>query len=163
MIHRPGTASTGVSRLIGAEPEAVYAALTDPDALAQWLPPAPMRGRIEAFDGRVGGGYRMVLCYPPDQRAHRGKSCELEDRVRVRFVELDPPRRIAQTVGFESPDPAFAGEMTMVWALEAAAGGTKVTVTSANLPPGLKAEDNDEGARISLEQLARRLETGPFP
>jgi uncharacterized protein YndB with AHSA1/START domain len=27
-----------------------------------------------------------------------------------------------------------------------------------NLPPGLRAEDNDAGARLSLEQLARRFE-----
>jgi hypothetical protein len=27
-----------------------------------------------------------------------------------------------------------------------------------NLPPGLRAEDNEAGSRLSLEQLARRFE-----
>jgi hypothetical protein len=37
-------------------------------------------------------------------------------------------------------------------------GGTEVTLAFENLPPGLRAEDNDAGARVSLEQLARRFE-----
>lgn len=37
-------------------------------------------------------------------------------------------------------------------------GGTEVTLEFTNLPPGLRPEDNDEGARLSLEQLARRFE-----
>jgi len=34
-------------------------------------------------------------------------------------------------------------------------GGTEVTLVFKNLP-GLRAEDNEAGARLSLEQLARR-------
>lgn len=35
---------------------------------------------------------------------------------------------------------------------------TEVTLLCQNLPPGLRPEDNDTGARMSLEQLARRVE-----
>ncbi|HXA39249.1 MAG TPA: SRPBCC domain-containing protein [Phenylobacterium sp.] len=149
--------AAGVSQLVAAEPQVVWAAFMDPVALVEWLPPARMTGTIHDFDARVGGGYRMSLLYPPDERAFQGKSAEREDRVAVRFVELSPPRRIVQAVSFESPDPAFHGEMTMTWTFEPVAGGTKVTVTSENLPPGLQAEDNNEGARLSLAQLARRF------
>lgn len=48
--------------------------------------------------------------------------------------------------------------MTMTWTFEAAPGGTQVTVASESLPSGVRREDNDEGARLSLEQLARRFE-----
>src|SRR4051794_22497317 len=48
------------SHLLEAEPERVYAALVDADALLAWLPPIGMTAR---FDGRLGGGYRMVLAY----------------------------------------------------------------------------------------------------
>jgi hypothetical protein len=34
-----------------------------------------------------------------------------------------------------------------------------VTLLFENLPPGLRPEDNDEGARLSLAQLARRFES----
>jgi len=37
-------------------------------------------------------------------------------------------------------------------------GGTEVTFTCTNLPPGLRAEDNEAGTRLSLAQLARRFE-----
>lgn len=147
----------GVSQLVAAAPEAVWAAFMDPAALVQWLPPAQMTGAIRDFDGRIGGGYRMSLTYPPDERTFRGKATEREDRVAVRFVALSPPWRAVEAIAFESPDAAFQGEMTMTWTFEPAAGGTRVTVVSENLPPGLRAEDNDEGARISLAQLAARF------
>jgi uncharacterized protein YndB with AHSA1/START domain len=147
----------GVSQFVAAPPEAVWAAFMDPAALVAWLPPAQMTGAIEDFDGRVGGGYRMTLTYPPDERDFRGKTTEREDRVTVRFVALSPPRLAVEAISFESPEAAFHGEMTMAWTFEPAPGGTRVTVVTENLPPGLRAEDNDEGARISLAQLARRF------
>ena len=148
---------SGASKVVGARPEEVYAAFTDPDALVAWLPPAPMTGRMHRFDARVGGGYRMSLVYPPTERTVRGKTTDREDVVEVRFVELTPPRSIVEAVRFVSPDPAFAGEMTLTVTLEPVADGTEVTLAFANLPPGLRPEDNDAGARASLEQLARHF------
>ena len=60
---------TRTSRVIRARPEELYAAFLDPTALVDWLPPAEMTGEIHEFDARVGGGYRMSLFYPPDERA----------------------------------------------------------------------------------------------
>ncbi len=151
-------ASTRTSRLIKASPEAIYHAFMDPAVLVDWRPPARMTGRIHAFDGRVGGGYGMSLFYPPDEQAFRGKTADREDRVEVRFVELIPPRRIVETVSFVTDDPSLMGEMAMTATFEPASGGTEVTLAFDNLPPGLRPEDNDAGARLSLEQLARRLE-----
>jgi uncharacterized protein YndB with AHSA1/START domain len=137
-------------RVIGARPEELYAAFLDPAALVDWLPPAEMTGEIHEFDARVGGGYRMSLFYPPDERSFRGKTSDREDSVNVRFVELMPPRRIVEAVSFVTTDPAFFGEMTMTATFEEVSGGTEVTLTFANLPPGLRAEDNEAGARLSL-------------
>jgi uncharacterized protein YndB with AHSA1/START domain len=150
--------STRVTRLVEAAPEAVYAAFVDPAALLAWLPPAGMTGQIHAFDARVGGGYRMSLFYPPEERNFRGKSAEREDRVEVRFVELDPPRRIVQTARFETDAPSLMGEMLMTTTFEPVGGGTEVAVLHENLPPGLRPEDDEAGGRISLDQLARRFQ-----
>jgi hypothetical protein len=79
--------------------------------------------------------------------------------VKVRFVELTPPRKIVQAGRFVTTDPAFFGEMTMTATFEEVPGGTEVTLVFENLPPGLRAEDNDAGARLSLEQLARRFDS----
>ena len=154
-----GTGSR-ISRVVRARPEELYAAFLDPAALVDWLPPAEMTGEIHEFDARVGGGYRMSLFYPPDEHAFRGKTSDREDMVNVRFVELAPPRLIVEIVSFVSADPAFLGEMTMTATFEEVSGGTEVTLLFENLPRGLRPEDNETGARLSLEQLARRIE-GP--
>jgi uncharacterized protein YndB with AHSA1/START domain len=117
-----------------------------------------MTGEIREFDARVGGGYRMSLFYPPDERYFRGKTSDREDMVNVRFVEFAPPRRIVEAGSFVTTDPAFLGEMTMIATFEEVSGGTEVTLGFENLPPGLPAEDNQAGARLSLEQLAQRFE-----
>src|SRR5262245_10775392 len=158
MTVMPAGTSTRVSRVIQAPPEEIYRAFMDPTALVAWLPPGEMTGTIHRFDARVGGGYRMSLFYPPTERDRRGKTSAHEDMVTVRFVDLVPPRKIVQAVTFHTSDPALTGEMTIVVTLDRAAGGTEVTFACTNLPPGLRAEDNEAGSRLSLEQLARRFE-----
>jgi uncharacterized protein YndB with AHSA1/START domain len=101
MAEKHAGASTRTSRVIKASPEELYAAFMDPATLVAWLPPAEMTGKIHGFDARAGGGYRMSLFYPPDERSFRGKTSDREDRVNVRFVELAPPRRIVEAVTFD--------------------------------------------------------------
>jgi len=60
-------AGTRTSRFIKAPSEILYRAFTDPSALAFWLAPGDMTGKVHEFDARVGGGYRMSLFYPPAQ------------------------------------------------------------------------------------------------
>lgn len=158
MTEEHAGAWTRASRVIRAPPEELYAAFLDPAALVDWLPPAGMTGEIHEFDARVGGGYRMSLFYPPEERAFRGKTSDREDMVKVRFVELEPPRRIVEAVSFVTADPAFFSEMTLTATFEQVSGGTEVTLVFKNLPTGLRAEDNEAGSRLSLEQLARRFE-----
>lgn len=76
----------------------------------------------------------------------------------MRFVELAPACRIVEAVNFHTTDPALFGEMTIEVRFEEVSGGTEVTFLCTNLPPGLRAEDNEAGSRLSLEQLARRFE-----
>lgn len=158
MTAERAAGSTRTSRLIKARAEDLYAAFVDPVALVAWLPPGEMTGVIHDFDARVGGGYRMSLFYPADERGFRGKTAEREDLVEVRFLELAPPSRLVEAVTFVTSDPALRGEMTLTATFEELRGGTEVTLLFENLPPGLRPEDNDAGARLSLEQLARRFE-----
>ncbi|MDB5524990.1 MAG: Activator of Hsp90 ATPase 1 family protein [Rhizobium sp.] len=148
-------ASTRTSKFVKATALQIYRAFMDPAILVSWLPPAEMTGKIHAFDGRVGGGYRMSLFYPESETKFRGKTADREDRVDVRFLELTPPVKIVEAITFDTIDPALMGEMTMTATLETVADGTQVTLVFENLPPGVKPEDNDAGARLSLDQLAR--------
>ena len=161
MAQDPLGRSTRASKAIKASPAAVFAAFMDPAVLVAWLPPADMTGRIHEFDGRVGGGYRMSLFYPPSERSFRGKTSEREDMVSVRFVDLQPARRIVEQVRFHTTDPALLGEMTITISFEEVSDGTEVTLLCSNLPPGLRTEDNEAGSRLSLEQLARHFENRP--
>jgi uncharacterized protein YndB with AHSA1/START domain len=78
--------------------------------------------------------------------------------VDVRFVELQPSRRIVEIVTFQSPDPDFAGEMRIEIRFDAYRGGTEVTFICTDIPSGIRPEDNDTGTQESLAQLARYLE-----
>ena len=146
--------TTRASRLIPAAPEAVWDALMDPGILVQWLPPGDMTGQMHAFDGRVGGGFEMSLYYPEDGSEDVGKTAEREDRTRVRFAAIKPGRQVVWAVLFDTDDPALKGEMTITVSLEPAPGGTRVTMLSENLPPGLRPADNKEGSKESLKKLA---------
>jgi uncharacterized protein YndB with AHSA1/START domain len=145
------------SRDVPASAERVYAALTDPEALAAWLPPDGMTGRFEHYDARPGGSYRMVLTYD-DPSGAPGKTTADADVVEARFVELVPDTRIVTEVDFVSDDPAFAGTMTGAWTLEPTADGTRVTITAHNVPDGISAEAHAEGLASSLLNLEAYLE-----
>jgi uncharacterized protein YndB with AHSA1/START domain len=158
MTEANSSGRTRTSRVIKAPREVLYRAFTEPAALAIWLSPGEMTGKVHEFDARVGGRYRMSLFYPASEQEHRGKTSEREDRFTARFVELTPPSKIVEAISFDSVDPAFAGEMTMEVTFEERNGGTEVTISFENLPPGIRPEDNDAGTRSSLEKLASFVE-----
>lgn len=156
-------ATTQNSLDITATQEAIYRAFTDPAALAVWLAPGEMTGKVHSFDLRVGGGYQMSLFYPHSEKESRGKTSEKEDRFTARFVELTPPKRIVQAITFDSDDPAFSGEMIMDVTLEIRDTATRVAILFRNIPPGIRPEDNQAGTQSTLEKLARYVEGNLSP
>jgi uncharacterized protein YndB with AHSA1/START domain len=127
--------STEVSRVINAPPATVFQAFLDQDAVATWLPPGEMRGVIHAFEPREGGAFSMSLVYPASDKSARGKTSASTDTFQGRFVKLIPNTQIVWAVRFKSPDPAFAGEMTVKTTLASAGTGTMVTMLCENVPP----------------------------
>ncbi len=146
------------SRVIDAPVARVFTALVDRDALETWLPPGGMTARFERFDPRPGGSYRLVLTYA-DPSGARGKSSADADIVEARYVDIVPGDRVVQAVDFVSDDPAFAGTMTMTWAVRAGDGGTRVEIIAADVPDGISADDHAAGLTSSLDGLARYLES----
>lgn len=140
------------SRVIRATRQAIYRAFADPAALVAWLPPKGMRAKLESFDLRPGGGYRMVLTY--ENPTTPGKATADSDIVEVRFTDIRPNERIVQQVEFESEDAAFAGVMTMTWRLATVPEGTEVTIRCDNVPSGIRKEDHCAGLRSTLANLA---------
>ena len=145
------------SLIVAAPPDEVYAAFAQPDALITWLPPDDMTGRVLEYDFREGGRYGIELTYGQDAPAGGGKTTGRTDVTRGRFLTLIHDARIVQSVDFDSPDPALAGQMTMTWSFDRVATGTRVTVTAEDVPPGIGEADHHAGLRSSLENLARHL------
>ena len=145
------------SRVIKATPEEVYRAFVTPDAMSAWRAPMGMRMRVEAFEPREGGAFRLRLDYEGDDHGP-GKSSAGADVVEGRFAALDPNRRIVERVDFQSEDPAFAGTMTVTTTLTATAEGTEVSIRCDDVPPGIGESDHEAGMASSLENLARYVE-----
>lgn len=146
------------SRVIATPPATVYAALLDPRSLEAWLPPNGMRGRVEQWDPRPGGGFRMTLTYL-DVAGSPGKTSDATDVVDVEFVDLAPPERVVQRAVFEADDPSYAGTMTMTWSLAATDGGTEVIVTATGVPAGIDQAVHEAAISSSLDNLAAYVET----
>jgi uncharacterized protein YndB with AHSA1/START domain len=142
---------------VAAPLERVWSALVDPDQLRAWLPPEGMSGRFDRFDCRPGGSYRMVLTYTDASGSPR-KSSGGSDLVEARFLDVVAGERVVQAVDFVSDNPAFAGTMTMTWAVTAVEGGTRVDITADHVPDGISADDHAAGMESSLANLAAHVE-----
>lgn len=140
-------------QLATAAPDAIWAALTDPTRVALWLPPEGMTAHVHDWQARPGGRLRVTLSYR-DAAANPGKTGEGGDEVEGRFLDVEAPWHLAWTTRFASDDPAFAGEMTMVWTLLPEGLGTRIAVEARDVPMGISPEDHAEGLAASLRQLA---------
>jgi uncharacterized protein YndB with AHSA1/START domain len=158
MGHEIGGRVDSASRMIEAPPRNIYEAFIDLNALVSWLPPKGMTARLDGYEPREGGRYRMILTYDQTDHSAPGKTSEHSDAVRGRFLELIPNERIVQLVEFESKDPAFTGEMKMTWTFTAAPAGTRVSVRCENVPEGIRPEDHEAGLKSTLENLAALTE-----
>jgi uncharacterized protein YndB with AHSA1/START domain len=119
---------------IDAKPETVYTYLTDPDRMAAWS------GRVAAMDARPGGILRVD---------HNGF-----DIMCGEFVELDPPRRVVFTWGWESlADQTRPGASTVTVTLEPDGDGTRLHLRHEGLAE-MDVQAHGEGWDLFLGRLA---------
>lgn len=149
-----------ISRRIAASPEAVYAALLNPAAVARWRVPYDMTSEVHELQAHEGGAIHVSLSYRDESRA--GKTGGHTDTYRGRFVELVPGRRVVEAIEFETADASISGEMLITTTLaELPDGGTEIELAFEGLPPGVRPEDNEQGTRMALDRLASLLEARP--
>ncbi len=141
-----------VSRFIAADTGTIYAALTDPHAMAHWRAPGGMRGEVLSSDARPGGSFRMALHY--DDTSIAGKSGGNADIFESRFIEMIAGETVIEEIDFVSDDPQFSGTMTITTTLVPVSGGTEVTIACTNVPPGIGQADHIAGLTSSLNNLA---------
>jgi len=149
--------TTHLERRIEAPASVVYRALLDASAVQQWMVPDGMTSAVHTFEPREGGSFRISFTY--EQPTNTGKSSAQTDTFHGRFVRLVPDREVVQAVEFESADPSMQGVMKISYVLREEGDATVLTGLHEDLPRGLSPDENDLGWRISMEKLARLVET----
>lgn len=132
---------------IGAPPDRVFKALTDPKEIVRWWGSADTYRTEEwTADFRVGGRWRAL------GRAADGKPFRVEGE----FLEIDPPRKVVQ-----SWRPDWDGDhvTTVTYRLDSIAGGTRVTVRHTGFGERREAcKGHGEGWEKVLAWLQKHLE-----
>jgi uncharacterized protein YndB with AHSA1/START domain len=142
--------SAGTLRLhcvLRANPERIYRAFLDAEAMAKWLPPYGFTCKVHLMDAKVGGTYKMSF---RNFATGHGHSFGGEYR------ELVPFARIRYTDRFD--DPNLPGEMQTTVTLKQVSCGTEVDVVQEGLPAAIPLEVCYLGWQESLAQLAKLVE-----
>lgn len=142
--------STTIERelVIAARPETIWELLTDPQQAIRWM------GCTASFDLRRGGAYRVEVI-PGNVAAGQ-------------FVEIDPPRRLVYTWGWESGKATSIppGSSTVTFELEPRGEGTLLRFSHRDLPNVAAVASHTHGWEHYLERLAIVAaggEAGPDP
>ncbi len=135
---------------IAASPETVWGFLVDPEKALTWW------GTTMTLDPRPGGILRIQV--------GAGNVASGE------FVEVDPPRRLVYTWGWESggggPEVVPAGSSTVEIELVPDGTGTRLELVHRGLPAGESAENHGLGWSHYLGRLATAAsggDPGPDP
>ena len=130
---------------IAASPETIWELLVDPEKQQRWM------GQDVTCDLRPGGAYRMEII--PTHIASG------------EFVEVDPPRRLVYTWGWEpregaDPNPVPPGSSTVEIELVPEGDATRLRFTHRDLPSVDAAESHGHGWDHYLGRLKVTAEGG---
>jgi len=141
------TGTVRLHRVLRANPERVYRAFLDPDAMAKWLPPHGFTCKVHSMEAKVGGTYKMSFTNFSTGHGHSfgGK-----------YRELVPFEKIRYTDSFD--DPNLPGEMQTTVTLKKVLCGTELNVEQQGLPEAIPVEMCYLGWQESLAQLAQLVE-----
>lgn len=105
--------------LVAAPPDRVFRALTTKETETWWGSPEVYQTRDWAADVRVGGLWSLTTVLPDGTRLPADGE----------FLEIQEPRRIAQTRRYDFDYPILGRRVTKVtYLLDVIEGGTRVTV-----------------------------------
>jgi uncharacterized protein YndB with AHSA1/START domain len=141
------TSTVRLHRVLRTNPDKIYRAFLDADAIARWLPPNGFTCRVDQLDATVGGSFRMAFRNFGTGNGHSFGGT---------YLELIPDERIRYTDRFD--DTNLPGEMVTTVALRAVACGTELNVVQEGIPEAIPPEFCYLGWQESLDHLARLVE-----
>lgn len=115
-----------------AAPQQVFDAWSSQHAMAQWFGPQSHRCRIEHYDFRVGGAYRIRMIPTADDADCAGDAGK-DSVCAGEFVEIDAPRRIVMTFSWVE-NGADVGETILSVEFYASGDGTDLVLVHERLP-----------------------------
>ena len=142
-----GTGTVRLHRVFKTEPEKVYRAFLQPDAMSKWLPPFGFTCKVHQMDAKVGGKYKMSF---HNFSTGNGHSFGGE------YKQLVPNELIRYTDKFD--DPNLPGEMQTTVSLKRVSAGTEVSVVQEGIPEAIPPDQCYLGWQESLVQLAQLVE-----
>jgi uncharacterized protein YndB with AHSA1/START domain len=119
---------------VDASPETIWELLTDEQEATRWM------GQLAEFDLRPGGTYRVAVI--PGHTASGA------------FVEIDAPRRLVFTWGWEGDNPVAPGSSTIEFELVPQGEGTLLRFRHFGLPSAEAVESHAHGWDHYLPRLA---------
>jgi len=134
-------------RVLRADPERIYRAFLDADAMAKWLPPYGFTCKVHHMDAKVGGTFRMSFTNFSTGNSHSFGG---------EYRQLVPNETVRYTDKFD--DPHLPGEMETTVSLRRVSCGTDVTIVQDGVPEAIPLEMCYLGWQESLAQLAKLVE-----
>lgn len=141
------TNTVHMHRVIAAQPEKVYRAFIDPDAMARWLPPNGFTGKVHHMDAKVGGTFKMSFT-----NFTTGTAIGFGGE----YLEVVPNERLRYTDVFD--DPNLPGVMTVTVTFKKVSVGTELIAAQEGVPAVIPLEACYLGWQESLQNLARLVE-----
>ena len=134
-------------RVLRAQPERIYRAFLDADAMAKWLPPNGFVGKVHQLDAKVGGAHKMSFTNFTSGKTHSFGG---------NYLELVPHERIRYTDRFD--DPNLPGELQVTVTFKKVSVGTELTIVQEGVPAVIPQEACYLGWQESLILLAKLVE-----
>ena len=133
-----------MKRVLNGAPPAVFAAFSDPSALAKWFGPQGFTIPSLEFQPRVEGSYRIEM-QPPD-----GDPFFLTGE----FRDVDPPVRLSFTFAWEDPDPDDV-ETLVVLSFRDLGGSTEVSFSQGPFKTEARRALHRQGWTDSFDKFER--------
>ena len=141
------TGTVRLHRVLRANPERIYRAFLDAEAMSKWLPPYGFTCKVHHMDATVGGTFKMSFINFSTGNGHSFGG---------EYRELVPYERVRYTDRFD--DPNLPGEMQVTVSLRQVSCGTEVNVVQEGIPDAIPLEMCYLGWQESLAQLANLVE-----
>jgi uncharacterized protein YndB with AHSA1/START domain len=139
--------SVTLHKVVKAQPEKVFRAFTDPNALASWIPPYGFLCVISSMDVKVGGSFKMKFI-----NFTTGKG----DSFGGKYLDVKPNELLKYSEKFDNPN--LPGELTTTVRLKKLACGTEINIVQEGIPVMIPVEMCYLGWQESLDKLARLVE-----